>query len=66
MKEQIAVALIGTGRIGQEHARSLASIPWVIHDFDLARFPMGEVDEVEAWDSQWQGCAFAAGIYAPF
>jgi predicted dehydrogenase len=29
MKEQIAVALIGTGRIGQEHAKSLASIPWV-------------------------------------
>ena len=49
MKKQIAVALIGTGRIGQEHASSLASIPWVIHDFDLARFLMGEVDEVEAW-----------------
>src|SRR5215831_3176521 len=29
MKEQIAVALIGAGRIGQEHARSLVSIPWV-------------------------------------
>jgi predicted dehydrogenase len=28
-KEQIGVALIGTGRIGQEHAKSLASIPWV-------------------------------------
>jgi myo-inositol 2-dehydrogenase / D-chiro-inositol 1-dehydrogenase len=28
-KEQVAVALIGTGRIGQEHARSLAYIPWV-------------------------------------
>ena len=35
MKEQIAVALIGTGRIGQEQAKSLVSIPWaeLVHFF---------------------------------
>jgi GFO/IDH/MocA C-terminal domain len=47
--KDIGVAFLGFGRMGETDLRNLSGLSRVKVDLDLARFLVGEVEEVQAW-----------------